>query len=141
MNNPLNTSSLSKIVLKNTLKTHFSANALIALIVKQIQEVPDYVKLKNDVEMILIACKMIESITADSKVSIDKLETIIQIYDQTFTMAVDDKLMLVNVVNFLHQNKLFNYEKSGFKALKMVFKGLKSGIASLGSNVAANFIH
>ena len=42
--NPLNTKSVKKIVLKNTLKTHYSIAALIELIeliVKQVQEIPD----------------------------------------------------------------------------------------------------
>ena len=45
--NPLNTNSLKKLVLKNTLKTHYSVSALIDLIVKQIKEIPDYLKLNK----------------------------------------------------------------------------------------------
>ncbi len=48
--NPLNTNSVNKLVLKNTLKTHYSVAALIDLIVKQIKEIPDYLKLKQDIE-------------------------------------------------------------------------------------------
>ena len=49
--NPLNTKSVKKSVLKNTLKTHYSIAALIELIVKQVKEIPDYLKLKQDIEL------------------------------------------------------------------------------------------
>ena len=52
--NPLNTNSVKKLVLKHTLKTHYSVSALIDLIVKQVKEIPDYLKLKQDIEFILL---------------------------------------------------------------------------------------
>ena len=48
---------------------------------------------------------MIETICADSEVSIDKLEAIRGIYSQVFEMTTDDHLLLINIVNFLHQIK------------------------------------
>ena len=60
--NPLDIKSVQNIVLKNTLKSHYSENALIELIVSKIKEIPDYEKLKSDIELILVICKMIETI-------------------------------------------------------------------------------
>ncbi len=62
--------------IKNTLKTHYSVSALIDLIVKQVKEIPDYLKLKQYIELILMICTMIETICTDSEVSIDKVEAI-----------------------------------------------------------------
>ena len=106
--NPLKTSSVKKIVLKNTLKNLYSVNALIDLIVKEVKEIPQYVDVKHDIELMLVVCGMIENITADSDVKIDKLEAIIGLFKQVFDMSTDDQFMLVNVVNFLHPNKTFN---------------------------------
>ena len=83
--NPLNVKSIGKIVLKNTLKTHYSLSALVDLIVKQIREIPEHHKLKQDIELILVTCSMIEIICADSDSD-------------------------VNIVNFLHQHKTFVYK-------------------------------
>jgi hypothetical protein len=69
--NPLNTNSVKELVFKNTLKTQYSLAALIDLIVKQVKEIPDYLKLKRDIELIYMTCTMIETLCTDSEVSID----------------------------------------------------------------------
>ena len=122
--NPLKTKSMKKIVLKNTLKNHYSINALMELIVKQVKDIPDYDKLKQDIELILLICSMIETITTDSDVKIDKLEAIVGIYKQLFEMTTDDQLMLINIVNFLHQNKIFVYKKEYYLCLVKLLVGL-----------------
>ena len=86
---------------------------MIDLIVKQVQDIPEHDKLKQDIELILMICSMIETICADSDVSINKLDAILGVYNKVFEMPVDDQLMLVNIVNFLHQNKAFVYIKEG----------------------------
>ena len=113
--NPLDIKSVQNIVLKNTLKSHYSENALIELIVSKIKEIPDYDKLKSDIELILVICKMIETISTDSDLKLDKLKTIIEVYTKSFEMSTDDHLNLVNVVNFLHQNRSFVYKRGFFK--------------------------
>ena len=135
--NPLKTSSVKKIVLKNTLKNHYSVNALIDLIVKEVKEIPQCVDLKHDIELMLVVCGMIENITTDSDKKIDKLEAIIGIYKQVFDMSTDDQLMLVNVVNFLHQNKTFHI-KSG--SLAKIAKAM-GWFCSKAINIGGNFIH
>ena len=139
--NPLNTKSVKKIVLKNTLKTHYSIAALIELIVKQVKEIPDYLKLKQDIELTLIICRMIETICADSEVSIDKLEAIRGVYSQVFEMTTDDHLLLINIVNFLHQNKAFIYKKGAFAAGWKVLNWIAKQAVNLGINSASNTMH
>ena len=139
--NPLNTKSVKKIVLKNTLKTHYSIAALIELIVKQVKEIPDYLKLKQDIELTLIICRMIETICADSEVSIDKLEAIRGVYSQVFEMSTDDHLLLINIVNFLHQNKAFIYKAGAFSTARKVLNWIVKQAVNLGVNSASNTMH
>ena len=138
--NPLNTNSVKKLVLKNTLKTHYSVSALIDLIVKQIKEIPDYLKLKQDIELILMICTMIETICTDSEVSIDKLESIRGVYSQVFEMSTDDQILLVNIVNFLHQNKAFVYTKGAFSTARKVLSWIAKVVVNLGINTTSNSI-
>ena len=124
-------------MLKNTLKSHYSEKAMIELVVGKIKEIPEYSQLKSDIELTLIVCKMIETITSDSDLKLDKLQTIIEIYKKSFDMSTDDQLALVNVVNFLHQNNSFLYKKSFLKkAAKAVGWVLSKAI-----NIGSNFIH
>ena len=138
--NPLNTKSIGRIVLKNTLKTHYSLSALIDLIVKQVKAIPEHEKLKKDIELILMICSMIETVFSDSDVSINKLDAILGVYNQVFEMTVDDQLMLVNIVNFLHQNKTFEYKKGAFFTVIKALKWFISQAVNLSSNVASNKI-
>ena len=138
--NPLNTNSVKKLVLKNTLKTHYSVSALIDLIVKQIKEIPDYLKLKQDIELILMICTMIETICTDSEVSIDKLEAIRGVYSQVFEMTTDDHILLVNIVNFLHQNKAFVYKKGAFSTSRKFLSWIAKVVFNLGINTTSNII-
>ena len=110
---------------------------MIELVVGKIQEIPEYSQLKSDIELTLIVCKMIETITSDSDLKLDKLQTIIEIYKKSFDMSTDDQLALVNVVNFLHQNNSFLYKKSFLKkAAKAIGLVLSKAI-----NIGSNFIH
>ena len=132
--NPLKLHSLEKIVLKNSLKNHYSSHGLIELIVKQVKDIPEYVKLKQDIGLIIVVCRMIEGITFDSKVKVDKLETIIAIYKELFDMTTDDNIMFVNIVSFLHENKAFILKRGVLKYASkalcwMASKGVSIGLA------------
>ena len=135
--NPLKLESLEKIVLKNSLKNHYSAHGLIELIVKQVKEIPEYGKLKQDIELMLIVCRMIEGIAFDSQVKVNKLETIIAIYKELFEMTTDDNIMLVNIVGFLHENKAFTLKRGVLKYVSMAVCWL----ASKGVSIGLNFVH
>ena len=132
--NPLDIKSVQNIVLKNSLKSHYSEKALFELIVSKIVEIPDYEKLKADIELILVICKMIETIATDSDLKLDKLQTIIEVYTKSFEMSTDDQLNLVNVVNFLHQNRTFVYKRGFFKKAGKVLGWIVSKALSIGIN-------
>ena len=85
-------------------------------------------------------CTMIETICTDSEVSIDKLEAIRGVYNQVFEMSTDDHILLVNIVNFLHQNKTFVYKKGAFFTVIKALKWFISQAVNLSSNIASNKI-
>ena len=72
-----------------------------------------------------------------TNIKLDKLQTIIAIYKKSFDMSTDDQLALVNVVNFLHQNKSFDYKRGAFKKMGKALGWLLSKAVNIGSN----FIH
>ena len=80
---------------------------------------------------------MIETITADSDVKINKVEANIGIYKQVFDMSTDDQLMLVNVVNFLHQNKNFNIKRGSVAKIAKA----NGWICSKAIDIGGNFIY
>ena len=83
---------------------------------------------------------MFESVCSDSDVSINKLDAILGVYNQVFDMTVDDQSMLVNIVNFLHQNKSFVYKKGAFFAVIKALKWFISQAVNLSSNIPSNKI-
>ncbi len=101
------------------------------------KDIPEYVKLKQDIERILVGCRMIEGITFDSKVKVDKLETIIAIFKELFEMTADDQIMLVNIVSFLHENNAFILKRA---VLKYASKAL-CWMASKGVSIGVNFVN
>ena len=55
-------------------------------------------------------------------------------------MTTDDQLMLINIVNFLHQNGIFVYKKGVLFVFGKVLRWLTRQAVSLGVNVASNRI-
>ena len=107
--NPLDVSSVSLVKLKNGLRTKFSETALFNYLVNSIRCAPQYETLKQDLELVLQIYSMIEVITTDSKVKIDKLAMIIAVYSAVYAMSDTDKLYLVNIINYMNDSEAFVY--------------------------------
>jgi hypothetical protein len=107
--NPLDVSSVKLVKLKKGLKTKFSETALFNYLVNSIRCAPHYETLKQDLELVLQIYSMIEVITTDSKVKIDKLAMIIAVYSAVFAMSDTDKLYLVNIINYMNDSEAFVY--------------------------------
>ena len=84
---------------------------------------------------------MIETICTDSEVSIDKLKAIKGLYNVVFEMTTEDHLLLINIANFLHQNKAFVYKKGAFAAGWKVLNWFAKQAVNLGINSASNNMH
>jgi len=119
--NPLDVSSVSLLKLKKGLKTKFSEKALFTYLVKSIICAPHYETLKQDLELVLHIYSMIEVITTDSKVKIDKLEMILSVYSDVFDMSDTDKLYLVNIVNYMNDGDVFVYKGKSLPTRVYIF--------------------
>ena len=64
---------------------------------------------------------MIEVITTDSKVKIDKLEMILSVYSDVFEMSDTDKLYLVNIVNYMNDGDVFVYKGKSLPTRVYIF--------------------
>ncbi len=64
---------------------------------------------------------MIEVITTDSKVKIDKLAMIIAVYSAVYTMSDTDKLYLVNIINYMNNSEAFVYKGKSLTTRVYIF--------------------
>ena len=64
---------------------------------------------------------MIEVITTDSKVKIDKLAMILAVYCAVFAMSDADKLYLVNIINYMNDSDAFVYKGKSLPTQVYIF--------------------
>ena len=127
MFNPLDVSSVSQLKLKRSLRTKFTETALFNYLVNSIRCSPNFETLKQDVELVLQVYSMIEVITKDSKVQIDKLAMILSVYTAVYAMSDVDKITLVNLVVYMNDSNAFTYKgKSTFKKIYIYLRQLFS---------------
>ena len=94
--------STDLIPLKNSLKNLNDAETLKQKVVSKIQNLPNYQSLKNDVELILFACNVLENAHKDLKASkVNKRQLIVSIFAELFNLDDQEKLTVSNTVQFL----------------------------------------
>jgi hypothetical protein len=128
----LKTSSLETIKFKNSMKSHMTDANIVAWIVSKVQEIENLEALKYNGELVLYVCSVIECACLENKIKTDKLELFIQVYDKVFEMSVQDKVVVTQMLDFLHKNNLIkglkypvlNFLKKGLKFLLPSFLGL-----------------
>lgn len=128
----LKTSSLENIKFKNSMKSHMTDSNIVAWIVSKVQEIENIEALKYNGELVLYICSVIECACLENKIKTDKLELFIQVYDKVFEMSVQDKVVVTQMLDFLHKNNLikglkypiFNFIKKGLKFFIPSFLGL-----------------
>jgi hypothetical protein len=128
----LKTSSLDNIKFKNSMKSHMTDANIVAWIVSKVQEIENLEALKYNGELVLYVCSVIECACLENKIKTDKLELFIQVYDKVFEMSVQDKVVVTQMLDFLHKNNLikglkypiFNFLKKGLKLFLPSFLGL-----------------
>ena len=72
--NPL---KIQHLTFKNSAKHVMLKNELIAFIITEIQKIPNYQELKNNLELIRFVCNMLENLITNNKENIDKKQTVI----------------------------------------------------------------
>jgi len=128
----LKTSSLENIKFKNSMKSHMTDSNIVAWIVSKVQEIENIEALKYNGELVLYICSVIECACLENKIKTDKLDLFIQVYDKVFEMSVQDKVVVTQMLDFLHKNNLikglkypiFNCIKKGLKFFIPSFLGL-----------------
>ena len=128
----LKTSSLETIKFKNSMKSHMTDANIVAWIVEKVQQIENLDALKYNGELVLYVCSVIECACLENKIKTDKLELFIQVYDKVFEMSVQDKVVVTQMLDFLHKNNLikglkypiFNFLKKGLKLFLPSFLGL-----------------
>jgi hypothetical protein len=95
---------LSFVENKNRLSRLELENKIVQYVMTRIQSLPDQQGLKNDPELVLLICNLIEnSISKDDK--INKKETVLNIMTRLFTLSPQEKLQASNIIEFLWENK------------------------------------
>ena len=107
-------SSTDLIPLKNSLKSLSDLALLKQMVVSKIQSLPNYETLKNDVELVLFACNVLENAHKDLKgTKLNKRQLIVLVFAEIFNLDDQEKLTVSNTVQFL-------FDHSKIKQVKIV---------------------
>ena len=102
--NPL---KIQHLTLKNSAKHVMLKNEIIDFIIKEIQKIPNYQEMKNNLELVRFICNMLENLIVNNDENIDKKQTVIDILTQLFFFNTGtDKLSIENQIQFLFDNGL-----------------------------------
>ena len=103
----INPQKLQSLSINNTGKSTILKNEIMDFILKDIQKIPNFHMLKNDVEILLHFCNLIENLISKNKQKIDKKQLIIDIMVQVFYLNSDaEKDAIAKQIQFLYDNKL-----------------------------------
>ncbi len=70
-----------------------------------IESIPNYAALKNDVDLLKLLCNKIENIPKKNQTNLDKAATIIDIMSTVFSFSDSVKASLNKIIAFLINNK------------------------------------
>jgi len=114
----INPQKLQSLTINNTGKTSILKNEIIDFVLKDIQKIPNYYNLKNDIEILLHICNLVENLISKNKGAIDKKQLVIDIICQVFCISSDaEKDAVAKQIQFLYDNKLIK-KISSFLAFK-----------------------
>ena len=106
------------VKLKNKLKNLDRLGELTKQITDKIHSMPNYQELKNDLEVILYVCTIVENEIKQNKTkSYDKKQIVIDMLQRVFTYKPDELTFISKNIYFLHKNdlikKVSDLEKAG----------------------------
>ena len=98
--------STDLVHVKNNLKNLSDAAQLKQMVCCKIQSIPNFKTLKNDTELILYCCNILENYHVDVNAKkIDKKELVVNAFVELFSLNDDEKLTLNNTIQFLFDHK------------------------------------
>lgn len=127
MTTTLNTEfTLPDIFLKNNLDKHNIYYNLIQAISNKIILIPEFQRLRTEIELIKLICNIVENSVVKSQL-IDKKQLVIDIFQRVFNLSPVELELIKNGIEFIFNNKLIkkiSYKKyiksSGYIFLKKI---------------------
>jgi len=104
--NSFKTSSLNDISIRGSAKETVSKEQMIQWIVTQVNAIGNTESLKYNVELVVYISSCLEIACKENNLRVDKLECLISVYKELFDMSPHDELVIVQILDFLHKNKL-----------------------------------
>jgi hypothetical protein len=89
---------------KYDLLVNIKFNKLVEFIIKEVQNIPEYTKHKNNLELIKLICNMVENKVV-KKDKVNKKEVVIEGLRRVFNLVEDELKNLESFIDFLHVNK------------------------------------
>jgi len=91
---------------KNSLDRTVKRNDIINKIIKRVQDISDYRNFKDDLEVLLFVCQLVEHLVVNKKdkEKLDKKEIVLDVYEKCFGNSINKDLIGKNV-QFLFDNK------------------------------------
>jgi len=117
--NPIKIPSLS---VANSAKKDILKVEIIDFVVKDLQKIPNYQSLKNDIEILLHICNIVENLISKNKGKIDKKQLVVDIFNQVFFLNETEKLALEKQIQFLFDNKLITKIKKTYALFNNIKK-------------------
>jgi hypothetical protein len=118
----INPQKLKSLCINNSGKSTILKNEIMDFILKDIQKIPNYQSLKNEVEILLHICNLIENLISKNKQKIDKKKLVLDIMAQVFCCNSDsEKEVLEKQIQFLYDNKLITKVTKFKQVAKKVF--------------------
>jgi len=120
-----NDTAISDIAFKHKLKSHHIYYSLINSIVDLIMKIPEFTKLKCEIELVRTVCNMIENSTIPKKnadgLKIDKKQLVMDALQRVFGYNENEKQIISAMIDFLISNK-FVKKSSYYKLSKNFIK-------------------
>jgi len=118
----INPQKLKSLCINKSGKSTILKNDIMDFILKDIQKIPNYQSLKNEVEILLHICNLIENLISKNKQKIDKKKLVIDIMAQVFCCNSDsEREVLEKQIQFLYDNKLITKVTKFKQVAKKVF--------------------
>jgi hypothetical protein len=100
------TKGIDSLPFKNNMKEHITTAQVVEWIVNKINTIPEVEALKYSPELSVYICSCIEISFLENQITGDKLEVYTTVYKRVFDISTVDEVVIVNILNFLHRNKL-----------------------------------
>ena len=114
---------ISSIVpLKNSLAQRNTTNNIVEIVVERIQALPNYAALRNDMELLLYCCSIVEHLGTKG---IDKKEIVLEAFNRIFCLDEQEQLCVKSSIEFLWNNKQIKKLSKSRLFLKSVIVWLK----------------